>query len=183
MDEQVQGEQTKLPEVIYEPDYVIEDALFDKPFVVLKAVNGGRPAWWNGDGGRGKVERLIGAFKSEHTRFQACIVAGITLDSFKYFCSVHKDFKDIRSRCAEALVLMAKGILPSDVISKGGFAVRKWILENKEPLRYGRKEIVPLAPIDAVEKISGSAFLDEEGNVIASQQTTESIRKNGSNNN
>ena len=49
----------------YEVDYTIDDPAFYEPFEVFKPASRAGVAWWNGDIGRRKVEKIIEAFKAD----------------------------------------------------------------------------------------------------------------------
>jgi hypothetical protein len=125
----------------YELDYFIEDVAFAEPFQVLKPLRREGFAWWNGQiAGRGKVERLISAFKTDFTIHEACFYAGITLDQYKYFCEVHSVFSTLKPRLKALPAIAAKTALMADLIDPKNHRVRQWYLERTEPEIYGRKD-------------------------------------------
>lgn len=164
--------------VAYEPDYVIEDVVLSEPFVVFRTVSGnGRNSWWQS---RVKVETLIASFKMRMTIAQACVQAGITHQQYKYFCEVHPTFLEVKSRCKSFSSIIAKTGVMADLQIKGkdGIRARQWFLEHDEPETYGRDigAYTP-PPAGAAAKITGEAFLDDEGKVIVSKQTAEFLNK------
>lgn len=97
--------QTKERTFAYELYYRTEDVVFSEPFVVMEAINYGRPAWWES---RGKVDQLIAALKIDLTNAQACVQAGITLDQYRDFCKVHPTFSMVKARCKSLPSVIAK---------------------------------------------------------------------------
>jgi len=65
-----------------------------------------------------------------------------------------------------------------DLANPTGFRSRQWYLERKQPHIYGRDigAYTPPPP-EAAQKITAEAFLDEDGNMIISKETRETIHK------
>jgi hypothetical protein len=126
-------------EVDYETDYIIEDAVLCEPFKVLKPTKREGFAWWNGNSGRGKVERLFSAFKTDFTIAQACFYAGITPDQYSYFCKVHPAFSAVKPRLKALLTIAVKHKFADDIVDPKNVFLRQRYLERVEPETYGRK--------------------------------------------
>lgn len=176
--EELSTQEEKLEiEIAYEPDYTVDDKVFFEPFVVLKTATYSKGnAWWNGEGGRGKVERLIAGFKNDLTIYEACISAGISRDQYMYFCKIHPTFSAVKARCKSVLAVLAKQGIAGDITHAQGFRTRQWYLEKRQPQVYGRDIGVNTPPpAEAATKITGEAFLDKEGKVLISKQTQEAI--------
>lgn len=162
-------------ELAYEEDYRIEDQAFFEPFVVKKASNPGRIAWWNGEAiGGGKVRLLLAAFKMDLTVQEACIYAAISFQQYKYFCQIHPEFTGLKSRLKGVLAIAAKQGLVGDIAHKEGYRSRQWYLERKQPKLYGRPHEIPELPDGATSltALVQRAFTDEDGKTIT--QTTAS---------
>ena len=81
------------PKRTKQPQYTITDKYFPD-FNVLKSDN----AWWVD---KGKIERLISAFKMDAAIMEACAYAGITYEQYKYFNEIHPDFSTVKQLCNE----------------------------------------------------------------------------------
>ncbi len=178
MEEETIEQPTEI-EIAYEPDYSITDKVFFEPFVVMKTATYSKgSAWWNGQEGRGKVERLIGGFKNDLTVNEACISAGISREQYKYFCKIHPTFVSVKARCTGVLSILAKQGIAGDITHKQGFRTRQWYLEKRQPQVYGRDIGVNTPPpAEAATKVTGEAFLDKDGKVLISKQTQEAIKE------
>lgn len=177
MEELPTQEESKEIVMAYEPDYEIDDKVFFEPFQVLKLVSRESFAWWNGIEGRGKVERLISAFKNDLNIFEACISAGISRDQYMYFCKIHPRFLTVKQRCKGVLSILAKQGLAGDIVHKEGFRTRQWYLEKRQSSIYGRDIGVNTPPpAEAATKVTGEAFLDKDGKLIISKQTAEALQ-------
>lgn len=178
MEELPQEESTDIT-ISYEPDYAIEDKVLFEPFTVLKTSTYSKGnAWWNGDDGKGKVERLIAGFKNDLTIYEACISAGISRDQYMYFCKIHPTFSAVKARCKSVLSVLAKQGIAGDITHKQGFRTRQWYLEKRQPQVYGRDIGVNTPPpAEAATKITGEAFLDKDGKVLISKQTQEALKE------
>lgn len=172
-------EQTTALAIAYEPDYEIDDDAFAEPFVVLKPANREGFAWFNGNKGRRKVERLITAFKADMKTEECLVFTGITRGQYYYFCELHPAFLDIKQRLKTVLAISAKQGLVNDVRNPEGFRTRQWYLEKRQPEIYGRdiSAYQGLPPPGATAKLSAEAFLDKDGRMIVSKQTAELLRK------
>lgn len=124
--------------------YVIKDKLFGK-FSVKKSAN----AWYLN---RGKVERLIEAFKYGVTIELACVSIGISVDQYKYFKELHPEFSTIMEACRQLPKLRAvKTIvdaLGTDV------ATARWYAERKMPEEFGRIDPKEIARVEMAERIA-----------------------------
>lgn len=87
------------PKRTKQPLYIVKDKYFPD-FAVLKSDN----AWWTD---KGKIDRLISAFKMDATILEACAYAGITNDQYKYFNEIHPDFSTVKQLCSELPTLKA----------------------------------------------------------------------------
>lgn len=180
MEELPPQEELREIDIAYEPDYEITDKVFFEPFVVMKPITRAGFAWWNGVEGRGKVERLIAAFKNDLTVNEACISAGISREQYIYFCRVHPLFSTVKVRCKSVVAILAKQGIVGDVTHAEGYRSRQWYLEKRQPHLYGRDIGVNTPPpAEATTKITGEAFLDKEGKVIVSTQTAEALKEYG----
>lgn len=172
--ENLDGKQTDI-DLAYEPDYEINDVVFFEPLVIMKPVGIVNYAWW---ANRSKVENIIAAFKMDLTVQEACIQAGISLTQYKYFCKIHPKFLAIKHRCKAFAPIVAKQGLVADLKNPKDSRARQWFLERKQPHIYGRDigAYTPPPP-EAAKKITGEAFLDEDGKILVSKQTLEVIKK------
>lgn len=172
--DQIEEKTTEIA-IAYEPDYTIEDKAFFEPFVVMRAIGQGLPAWW---ADRLKVQNLINAFKMDLTVHEACIMAGISKNQYVYFCKIHPAFLSIKGRLKGVLGISAKQGLVADIINPEGFRSRQWYLERKQPHIYGRDigAYTP-PPAEAASKVTAEAFLDKDGNMILGRKTQEILKK------
>lgn len=165
----------------YETEYVIEDEVLTEPFHVLKAVQIGRPSWWNGPKGREKLLKLIQAFKADMPNQDAFVYAGIHAGQYVNFCKVHRNFQTLKERAKRALFVSAKIGIVGDVKTPGkdGANMRRWFLERREPQRYGpdigAHNLPP--PVNAAAKLTAESYLDADGKMIVSRQTAEMLEK------
>lgn len=160
--------------IAYEKDYEIDDEAFIEPFVVLKPVNREGFAWWNGKLGEKKVVKIIAALKADLIVHEACVFAGISVGQYKYFTSLHPEFLAIKHRLKSVVALQAKIGLSMDIKNPLQAKTRQWYLERKQPELYGRNIGASItAPPGATTKLTGEAFLDEEGTVLLTRQTAE----------
>ena len=107
--------------------YTITDKYFPD-FNVLNTAN----AWWID---RGKVERMIQAFKIVAIVEEACVYAGITLDQYKYFVEKHPEFSTIRDLCRELPTLQARQEVVKGLSGDKEFALK--YLERKRKKEFG----------------------------------------------
>lgn len=164
--------------IAYEKDYEIEDEVLSEPFVILKPVGREGYAWWNGKKGKGKVERLIDALKTDLKVSEACVFAGISVDQYRYFCEVHKSVSLVKARCKAYVAILAKRGLAVDMKNPKESRARQWYLERKQPEIYGRNIGANITvPPNAAAKLTGEAFLDDEGKIIISRQTAEYLEQ------
>ncbi|MEK9131911.1 MAG: hypothetical protein AAB447_03310 [Patescibacteria group bacterium] len=124
--------------------YVIKDKLFGE-FSVKKSAN----AWYLN---RGKVERLIEAFKYGVTIELACISIGISVDQYKYFKELHPEFSTIMEACRQIPKLRAvKTIvdaLGTDV------ATARWYAERKMPEDFGKIDPSTRPALDMAKRMA-----------------------------
>ena len=113
--------------------YVIKDKSFPD-FPIKKSAN----AWWLD---RGKVEKIIAAFKLDCTVEQACVYAGISHDQYKYFCRAHKNFYTIKAICKSLPILRARQTI---VMNLHDAKNAMWYLERKNPEEFGRAQKIDL---------------------------------------
>ncbi len=95
----------------YETDYVLDDKLFDKPLVIFKAKNMGRPAWWNGELGAVNVVKLVANFKRGMTVWTACLFAGISIRQYEYFCAIHPHFLPTKAHIKKTVKVWRQKLL------------------------------------------------------------------------
>jgi hypothetical protein len=128
----------KTEEIIlsYQSDYTIDDEAFYEPFVLLKAIYGSRPAWWNGERGKKKVEKLFEAFKMDTTIKEACVYSGISIDQYKYFCEIHSSFSTIKERLHDSFVIKVKELYIADLLNPDSkyAPMRERYLLRQEPI-------------------------------------------------
>lgn len=174
-----QPDKTTALALAYEKDYEIDDEAFVEPFVVLKLVARESFAWWNGNKGRRKVERLIEGFKTDLKTEECMVFAGISRTQYYYFCEIHPLFYNLKQRLKTVMAISAKRGLVKDVTNPEGFRTRQWYLEKRQPEIYGRdiSAYQNLPPAGATAKISAEAFLDKDGNMLVSKQTAELLNK------
>lgn len=168
----------------YAEDYRILDEALPEAFIVYRAVNIGRPAWWNGEVGRQKVLRLIDGFKADLLNEEAFIFAGITTNQYRSFCTVHATFPLVKARCKRVMEISAKIGLAIDMKNPKESKARQWFLERKQPDTYGRNigsgETAP--PVGAAVRITAEAFVDQDGKMIISKQLAEDLIEDGTDN-
>ena len=80
--------------------YEIRDVNFGT-LQVKNTANG----WWLD---RSKVQRLIDAFKIGSTDEEACLYAGININTFKYFITLHPEFSPIKQQLKQYPLLVAR---------------------------------------------------------------------------
>lgn len=76
----------------------------DKYFPDLRVLNTAN-AWWLD---RAKVQALIDAFKIDSPIEEACVLAGISLDQYKYFVKLHSEFSSVKDSCKSLPVSTAR---------------------------------------------------------------------------
>lgn len=172
----IEGETKELVEM-YETDYIIDDTMFTEPFEVKKPRGIENRAWWKDSD---RVRQLFNAFKAGSNRERACVRAGISIDQYKYFCEKHPQFLVERDRCKEFLMILVEDGLVADAKDPKAKATRMFLAKVLDPEKYisastTRPELLP--PPNAAKRFSAEAFLDEEGNMIVSQQTMEALQK------
>lgn len=104
----------------------------DKFFGVLK-VQKSANAWWMD---RVKLNSLITSFKYGVNIKEACILAGISEDQYKYFKGLHPEFSSIVETCRKLPGLRARKAiieaLDTDLVTA------RWYLERKYPDEFGK---------------------------------------------
>ncbi len=110
------------PKRTKQPQYTITDKYFPD-FNVLKSDN----AWWVD---KGKIERLISAFKMDAAIMEACAYAGITYEQYKYFNEIHPDFSTVKQLCNELPTLQARQEVVKGIANDKEFALK--YLERKK---------------------------------------------------
>jgi hypothetical protein len=108
----------------------------DKYHPDLKIKNSAN-AWWID---RGKVERLISAFKIDASIGEACVYAGITYDQYKYFMIVHPEFSIIKELCSDLPTLQARQEVVKGIANDKEFAMK--YLERKRKKEFGTSNTI-----------------------------------------
>ena len=128
--------------------YTITDTYFDD-FHVLNSAN----AWWLD---RGKVERLIEAFKWGCSILEARVNAGISKDQWDYFNKNHPEFSDVKRLCQEVPILRAKKRIYKDKDGMDANYDRALdFLERKKPDDFSKR------PTSETKVINNTVFSDE----------------------
>lgn len=109
--------------------YTIKDKAFGE-FNVLNTANG----WW---AERGKVERLIDAYKIDANDDEACFYAGILRTNLQYFQEQHPEFLYIKHACRQNLGMKAKIALANKIEKEP-----EWYLERKRKDEYSTRSEV-----------------------------------------
>lgn len=95
-------------------------------------------AWWME---RGKVEKLIDAFKIGCLVDEAIVYAGISLEQYKYFCRQHPEFYTIKRQCLAFLDFQAREALAKEIKNNPGAAYTHLVKkENRIERRRERRE-------------------------------------------
>lgn len=121
--------------------------LKDKTFGELKVLSSAN-AWYTD---KGKLERLIMAFKYDATIKEACLLAGISIDQYKYFLELHPEFSPIIEACRQVPVLIARKTIVDNLHKDP--ATARWYLQKKAPGEFGSKVEERYAIEDMREKI------------------------------
>ena len=117
------------PKRTKQPQYTITDKYFPD-FNVLKSDN----AWWVD---KGKIERLIAAFKMDAAIMEACAYAGITYEQYKYFNEIHPEFSIVKQLCNELPTLQARQEVIKGIANDKEFALK--YLERKRKNEFSTK--------------------------------------------
>ena len=81
---------------------------------------------------------LIAGFKIGYNIKESCILAGISMDQYKYFFELHPNFSTIKEACESYLGMWAKtGI--HNLLKKGDGKTIRWYAERCMPEEYGRR--------------------------------------------
>lgn len=118
------------PKRTQKTQYTITDKYFPD-FNVLKSDN----AWWVD---RGKIERLIAAFKMDAAIMEACAYAGITYEQYKYFNEIHPDFSTVKQLCSELPTLKARQEVVNGIANDKEFALK--YLERKRKVEFSLRQ-------------------------------------------
>jgi len=97
----------------------------DRAFGILRVENSAN-AWYRD---RGKLIRLINAFKYDATIKEACFSAGISLDQYKYFIEKHPEFSPIVEALRQMPILRARKTIVGRLETDPKIAM--WYLERK----------------------------------------------------
>jgi hypothetical protein len=116
--------------------YTITDAYFPD-FSVYESAN----AWWMD---RGKVERLIAAYKMGALVDQARVYAGVSEGQYKYFLEIHPEFSTIKAACREVPLLRSLQTVEKDIENP---TTAKWFLEKRHPLFGNRVKVEADEPL------------------------------------
>lgn len=109
--------------------YLLKDVTFGE----LKVQNSAN-AWWTD---KGKLERLVTAFKYDGTIKEACLLAGISIDQYRYFIELHPEFSPIIEACRQVPVLIARKTIVDNLHKDP--ATARWYLQKKAPGEFGSK--------------------------------------------
>jgi len=118
-----------------EYQYIYKDAVFGE-LAVRKSAN----AWWTD---KGKLDKLITAFKNGHDDVEARIYTGISADQLIYFQEVHPEFYRIKEDLRETANLLARSSVVTQMKNDGNLAF-KW-LERKKSSEFGPKNNIGIA--------------------------------------
>ena len=99
--------------------------LKDKSFGIFQVENSAN-AWWLD---KGKLVRLITAFKYDATIREACFSAGISMDQYKYFLEKHPQFSTIVEALKQMPVLRARKTVVDSLETDPKVAM--WYLSRK----------------------------------------------------
>ena len=102
----------------------------DRAFGILKVENSAN-AWYRD---RGKLIRLITAFKYDATIKEACFSAGISADQYKYFVEKHPEFSTIIEACRQMPILRARKNIVDSLETDSKVAM--WYLARKRPEEF-----------------------------------------------
>ena len=116
------SEVTKLDQYAY--------TIKDRAFGILRVENSAN-AWYRD---RGKLIRLINAFKYDATIKEACFSAGISLDQYKYFVEKHPEFSTIIEACRQMPILRARRTVVDQLGTDSKVAM--WYLARKRPEEF-----------------------------------------------
>ena len=97
----------------------------------LQALNSDQDAWWMGDDGRIRFQKLVDAWKLDANDDEAIFYAGISVGQLKYFQKLHPDVYTIKHLCKQNLGLMAKKEFAKQV-EKGEAALTYLRMKRKD---------------------------------------------------
>lgn len=115
----------KVPEILY----TIKDKYFPD-FDVYFSDN----AWWIE---KGKVEKLIDAFKFDCSIMEACVYAGITYDQWLHFNEKHPNFSQVKGLVSELPSLQARQTVVKGLSNDKDFALK--YLERKKKDEFSQR--------------------------------------------
>lgn len=104
--------------------YEIKDINFGA-LQVLNTANG----WWLD---RSKVQRLIDSFKIGCTDEEACLYAGITVNTLKYFLQLHPEFYAIKKQLKDYPLLVARKTVVSALEKDPNLAMQYLTKKKKD---------------------------------------------------
>lgn len=97
----------------------------------LNVLKSDQEAWWSGEQGRVKIQKLVDAWKLDANDDEAIFYAGISLDQLKYFQKLHPDVYTIKHLCKQNLGLTAKKEFAKQV-EKGEAALTYLRMKRKD---------------------------------------------------
>ena len=107
----------------------------DDPYLPKFKLQKSANSWWTQ---RGKLTALLTGFKLGFNIKETCILAGISLDQYKYFVSKHPDFSTVKEACEMFPSMLAKNNI-YNLLKKGDWRTTKWYAERCMPEEYGRR--------------------------------------------
>jgi hypothetical protein len=135
MDQQIVPKKKRELKKKPEYEYIYKDVVFGE-LAVRKSDN----AWWTD---RGKLDKLITAYKNGHDDVESRIYAGISRFQLDYFMEIHPEFSTIKEDLRETANLLARSSVVTQMKSDGNLAF-KW-LERKKSNEFGPKNNIGIA--------------------------------------
>jgi hypothetical protein len=133
-----------------------------EPFRVFESANG----WWMDSG---KVYALLFAFSRRLTIKEACFLADISLDQYKYFVSLHSDFSTLKERFESFMIIQAMNTICVNLDNPN--IAMKFLDRTgyfKEKSRETEEELMPKEQIITQEQIDHIARVLEEATASVS---------------
>jgi len=143
MDQQIVPKKKRELKKKPEYEYIYKDVVFGE-LAVRKSDN----AWWTD---RGKLDKLITAYKNGHDDVESRIYAGISRFQLDYFMEIHPEFSTIKEDLRETANLLARSSVVTQMKNDGNLAF-KW-LERKKSNEFGPKTIGVAVQVNIGEKI------------------------------